>query len=51
MTLGLLAVEWLASWSSGYLHRRVKSLLVDWKVASSKDVLGQGILDRSMTLP
>ena len=23
----------------------------DWKVASSKDVLGYGILDRSMTLP
>ena len=29
----------------------VKSLLVDWKVASSKNVLGYGILDRSMTLP
>ena len=25
--------------------------MVDWKTASSKDVLGEGTLDRSMTLP
>ena len=32
------------------LAGRVESLLVDWNVASFKDVLGYGILDRSMTL-
>ena len=31
--------------------RQVKSLLVDWKVVSSRDVLREGILDRSITLP
>ena len=31
--------------------RRVESLYVDWKTVSSKDVLGEGTLDMSMTLP
>ena len=31
--------------------RRVKSFQVNCKVVSSRDVLGEGILDRSMTLP
>ena len=44
-------VEWLSSSSSEVPLGRVKSLLVDWKVASSKGVLGYGILDRSVTLP
>ena len=30
--------------------RRVESILVDWKVASSEDVLGEGTLDRPVTL-
>ena len=29
----------------------MESFLVDLKMASSKDVLGEGTLDRSMTLP
>ena len=33
-------VEWLSSSSSEVSLGRAKSLLVDWKVASSKDVLG-----------
>ena len=40
-----------SSQSSGVSLGRVELLLVDWKVASYDDVLGHGILDRSMTLP
>ena len=40
-----------SSQSSGVSLGRVELLLVDWKVASYDDVLGYGILDRSMTLP
>ena len=57
MTIGLLAVEWLASWSSdSFLVECLES--VEWdtfksteKVTSPRDVLGYGFLDRSVPLP
>ena len=58
MALSLLVVEWLFVWSSVFkmssgtwLYGRVDDDFSSTASGSFRDVLGEGILDRSMTLP